>query len=285
MDGYLCLCLYGPFRVDPEVNAFFSSSSSSFFSSSTTGVRDYESAKLVERSKRPFDRFVLMDVPLFPTPPTFGGAATTLAISDVYNVVPSDVVTHRSRKPLSERKRERERHAAAAVTAASPSKVRATPSLRGKGYRLRLSRNLVHPRRTIAKEARRRFARFRLRMTDRPENDQEEKDDDDVVICAPSSNVPTEAPPTWIKTNVRRVKSTRSVALQTAVRIPLRLRVLPSLREIADENDPASANSKSSVIWKHLRFLGRLSLSQFGRNSNRWLSSNDPLLSIKMLFD
>lgn len=82
-----------------------------------------------------------------------------------------------------------------------------------------------------------------------------------------ASTVPSEGP-SWIENSVHRDKATRSVALQTPVRIPLRLRFLPSLADIIEENDPASANSKSSIIWKHIRFLGRLSLSQFGRNSN-----------------
>ncbi|KAK2574941.1 hypothetical protein KPH14_008706 [Odynerus spinipes] len=99
-------------------------------------------------------------------------------------------------------------------------------------------------------------------MTEQRGNDEE--DDNDVVVCADSSIVPTEDPPPWIKGSLHRDKSTRSIALQTTVRVPLRLRVLPSIREIVDENDPASRNSKSSVVWRHLRFLGRLSLSQFG---------------------
>ncbi|XP_015178465.1 PREDICTED: uncharacterized protein LOC107067448 [Polistes dominula] len=203
-----------------------------------------------------------MNVPLFPMPPIFGGAATS--VSDVYDVASSDVVTHSSKL---------ERHAAT-VAGNVPSylEFRKSPVVRGKGYR-RVSRNLVHPKRTtITKKARRRrvTTEFRLKMLeprdkDKDEeknNDDDDDDDDDVVICADTSTISREAS-SWVQNSVHHDKTTKSVALQTAVRIPLRLRFLPSLEDTIDENDPASASPKS-VIWKHLRFLGRLLLSQFG---------------------
>ncbi|KAF7398362.1 hypothetical protein HZH66_006259 [Vespula vulgaris] len=192
-----------------------------------------------------------MDVPLFPAPPVFGGASTS--INDVRDVASSDVVTHRKG----------ERHAAAVTgNAASSLGFGKIPVVRGKGYR----RNLVHPKRTkITKKAHRRhvITELRVRMTEPRDKDEDEEDDDDVVICADASTVPSEAP-SWVQNSVHRNKATKSIALQTAVRIPLRLKFLPSLGDIVDENDPASANSKSSIIWKHIRFLGRLTLSQFG---------------------
>ncbi|XP_014614586.1 PREDICTED: uncharacterized protein LOC106792618 isoform X2 [Polistes canadensis] len=205
-----------------------------------------------------------MNVPLFPMPPIFGGAATS--VSDVYDVAASsDVVTHSS---------ELERRHAATVAGNAPSylEFRKSPVVRGKGYR-RVSRNIVHPKRTtITKKARRRCVttEFRLKMTeprdkDEDEEDNDDDDDDDVVICADTSTIPREIS-SWVQNSVHHDKATKSIALQTAVRVPLRLRFLPSLEDIIDENDPASASPKSSVIWKHLRFLGRLLLSQFGRN-------------------
>ncbi|KAL2712641.1 potassium channel subfamily K member 10-like isoform X3 [Vespula squamosa] len=192
-----------------------------------------------------------MDVPLFPAPPVFGGAATS--INDVRDVASSDVVTHRKG----------ERHAAAVTgNAVSSLEFGKTPVVHGKGHR----RNLVHPKRTrITKKAHRRHVttEFRVRMTEPRDKDEDEEDDDDVVICANASAVPPEAP-SWVQNSVRHNKATKSIALQTAVRIPLRLKFLPSLGDIVDENDPASASSKSSIIWKHIRFLGRLTLSQFG---------------------
>ncbi|XP_046822401.1 potassium channel subfamily K member 10-like isoform X2 [Vespa crabro] len=126
-----------------------------------------------------------MDVPLFPAPPVFGGAATS--INDVCEVASSDVVTHRKG----------ERHAAAVTgNAASSLEFGKTPVVRGKGHR----RNLVHPKRTTItkKEASRRhvITEFRVRMTeprgknedeeddDDDDDDNEDDDDDDVITCA-----------------------------------------------------------------------------------------------------
>lgn len=61
---------------------------------------------------------------------------------------------------------------------------------------------------------------------------------------------------------------TKSVAIQTIEGLPLRLRVLPSLRDIEEDNGNSSFNS--SRFWKYLRFLGRLSLSQFGTLSDSY---------------
>ncbi|KAI4482428.1 hypothetical protein M0802_013720 [Mischocyttarus mexicanus] len=198
-----------------------------------------------------------MNVPLFPMPPIFGGAATS--VSDVYDVASSDVVTHRKL----------ERHAEATVAGNAPSsslEFRKSPVVRGKGYR-RITKNLVHPKRTtITRRARRRrvTAEFRLKMTEPRDKDEDEEDDDDVVICADTLTIPRETPTSWVQNNVHHDKATKSIALQTAIRIPLRLRFLPSLEDIIGENNPASASPKSTVIWKYLRFLGRLLLSQFG---------------------
>nr|XP_050852388.1 uncharacterized protein LOC127064839 isoform X2 [Vespula vulgaris] len=113
-----------------------------------------------------------MDVPLFPAPPVFGGASTS--INDVRDVASSDVVTHRKG----------ERHAAAVTgNAASSLGFGKIPVVRGKGYR----RNLVHPKRTkITKKAHRRhvITELRVRMTEPRDKDEDEEDDDDVVICA-----------------------------------------------------------------------------------------------------
>ncbi|XP_077279366.1 uncharacterized protein LOC143906890 isoform X2 [Temnothorax americanus] len=55
---------------------------------------------------------------------------------------------------------------------------------------------------------------------------------------------------------------TKSVTVQTIEGVPLRLRFLPSLRDIEEDNGTSSENV--SRFWKNLRFLGRVSLSQFG---------------------
>ncbi|XP_014483149.1 PREDICTED: uncharacterized protein LOC106748797 isoform X2 [Dinoponera quadriceps] len=66
-----------------------------------------------------------------------------------------------------------------------------------------------------------------------------------------------------LKNGIVRTKWTKSVAVQTVVGLPLRLRVLPSLRDIEEDNGNTS-NTRSSRFLKYLRFLGRLAFSQFG---------------------
>ncbi|CAD1480377.1 unnamed protein product [Heterotrigona itama] len=67
------------------------------------------------------------------------------------------------------------------------------------------------------------------------------------------------------KTTTNTEKSTKSIAIQTIVGLPLRLRVLPSVRDIVEEKNVDSSNAKGfSKVWRHIRFLGRLSLSLFG---------------------
>lgn len=46
---------------------------------------------------------------------------------------------------------------------------------------------------------------------------------------------------------------------------PYWLRVFPTLKDIIEEEESENSGT-SSKIWKHLRFLGRLSLCQFGRS-------------------
>ena len=70
------------------------------------------------------------------------------------------------------------------------------------------------------------------------------------------------------KASVDLETSLKSVAIQTIVGLPLRLRVFPSVKDIIDEdNNKSMDGKKSSRIWKHIRFLGRLSLSLFGKNN------------------
>ncbi|XP_018405142.1 PREDICTED: uncharacterized protein LOC108781618, partial [Cyphomyrmex costatus] len=64
-----------------------------------------------------------------------------------------------------------------------------------------------------------------------------------------------------LKNGIIRTKWTKSVTVQTIEGLPLRLRILPSLRDIEEDN---GNSSKISRFWKYLRFLGRLLLSQFG---------------------
>ncbi|XP_051175973.1 TWiK family of potassium channels protein 7-like isoform X3 [Leptopilina boulardi] len=100
-------------------------------------------------------------------------------------------------------------------------------------------KNLVHPRQ-VSKESgkknlRRRVTEFHLTMTERRSKEDDEDDAD--VICA--------------------------TGVQTIHGLPYMLRVLPKVKDIVDEENSADPK-KSSILCRHLRFLGRLSLSQFG---------------------
>ncbi|XP_070517767.1 uncharacterized protein [Cardiocondyla obscurior] len=197
-----------------------------------------------------------MDVPLFPRPPAIGGVATPLSgLSDVPNVVTLP------RVPVSV-SRVRGRYA---VPPRSPL---------GTKKRHRVCRNLVHPRvktaALVKDAARRRITEFRMRMTEHHPNegdDDDDDDDDDVVVCGiditdTPTTVSSGISPRLKNGIIRTKKWTKSVTVQTVEGLPLRLRVLPSLRDIEEDN--GNSSEKFSRFWKYLRFLGRLSLSQFG---------------------
>ncbi|EGI64077.1 PREDICTED: potassium channel subfamily K member 6-like isoform X2 [Acromyrmex echinatior] len=191
-----------------------------------------------------------MDVPLFPQPPTIGGIATpTLTpLSDVPSVatlprVPAFVA---SSVPC-------ERYA---VPLRFPSDTR---------KRRRVFRNLVHPRiktAALVKDAAHRcITELCTRMMEHRANKYEGDDDDDVVcgIDTPTT-ISSEISPN-LKNGIIRTKWTKSVTVQTIEGLPLRLRILPSLRDIEEDN---GNSSKVSRFRKYLRFLGRLLLSQLG---------------------
>ncbi|XP_071573297.1 uncharacterized protein [Temnothorax nylanderi] len=193
-----------------------------------------------------------MDVPLFPRPPAIGGVTTPL--SDVPSVatlprVPASVATSVPRV--------RGRYAVPLRSSSDTKK------------RRRICRNLVHPRvRTAAlvkDAARRRITEFRMRMTEHRANDEGD-DDDDVVCSIDITDTPTtlssEISPRLKNGVIPTKKWTKSVTVQTIEGLPLRLRFLPTLRDIEEDN--GNSSEKFSRFWKYLRFLGRLSLSQFG---------------------
>ncbi|EZA57719.1 uncharacterized protein LOC105276913 isoform X2 [Ooceraea biroi] len=187
-----------------------------------------------------------MNVPLFPQPPTVRVVGTPH--SDVPDVA---TLPRAPATPAVVVPRVHGRHAVP------------VPSSR---KRRRVCRNLVHPR--VKNAARRRVTEFCVRMTERHAKNDERDDDDDDVVCGidtPSriSRINTEISPR-LKNGVIRTKWTKSVAVQTIEGLPLRLRVLPSLRDIEEDNGSTLDPMKSSRVWKYLRFLGRLSLSQFG---------------------
>ncbi|KAG5348263.1 TWK7 protein, partial [Acromyrmex charruanus] len=191
-----------------------------------------------------------MDVPLFPQPPTIGGIATPTPtlLSDVPSVatlprVPAFVAAS---VPC-------ERYA---VPLRFPSDTR---------KRRRVFRNLVHPRiktaALVKDAAHRRITELCTRMMEHRANKYEGDDDDDVVcgIDTPTT-ISSEISP-HLKNGIIRTKWTKSVTVQTIEGLPLRLRILPSLRDIEEDN---GNSSKVSRFRKYLRFLGRLLLSQLG---------------------
>ncbi|XP_015514858.1 uncharacterized protein LOC107220689 [Neodiprion lecontei] len=141
-------------------------------------------------------------------------------------------------------------------------------------------KNLVHPRdkRSSRFPSRQRVTEFRLKMTERRD---ENHDSDDDVVCA----VGPHRPPMGVSNSPKIDRSVqngdaearhqehqelplaalRSTGVQTCPTIPYRLRMFPSLQDPPVLVRDSSENpKKSSKICKHLRLLGRLTLCQFG---------------------
>ncbi|KOX68377.1 TWiK family of potassium channels protein 7 [Melipona quadrifasciata] len=185
-----------------------------------------------------------MDVPLFPAPPILGGVATPV----------SDVIDVAKLTPVS----------LSAVTCTRKQYVEKKMHRALKIHKIRHSthRNLVHPKSKDQIECR--VTKFHITMTEQQRHDETE-DDNDVVFAIDTPTTISEEISPRNKTIANSEKSTKSIAIQTIVGLPLRLRVLPSVRDIVEEKDVDSSNVKGfSKIWKHIRFLGRLSLSLFG---------------------
>ncbi|KOC65824.1 TWiK family of potassium channels protein 7 [Habropoda laboriosa] len=185
-----------------------------------------------------------MNVPLFPTPPTLGDIATPASgVVDVAKLttVPSTTIGCT-----------RKQHVGAEMYRTfGIHKIHFT------------RRNLVYPK--SKEKIEHRVTEFHIKMSEQQKDNENEDDDDDVVcaIDAPTTVLGEISPQYKVIRNFE--KSTKSVAIQTLIGLPLRLRVLPSVKDIVDEKDENSTNVKGfSTIWKYIRFLGRLSLSLFG---------------------
>ncbi|XP_072750998.1 uncharacterized protein [Anoplolepis gracilipes] len=191
-----------------------------------------------------------MHVPLFPQPPAVESVATP--VSDVPDIA---TLPH---TPESVVAVSRKRHAVDPRSSLIFSI--------GNRHR-RLCRNLIHPQikdTSLFKDAavHRNITEFRMRMTEHHAQDDERDDDDDVVCGVDTlTTISTDISP-HLKNGIIPTKWTKSVAIQTIEGLPLRLRVLPSLRDIEEDN--GNSSSDSSRLWKYLRFLGRLAFSQFG---------------------
>ncbi|XP_076757671.1 uncharacterized protein LOC143427420 isoform X1 [Xylocopa sonorina] len=185
-----------------------------------------------------------MDVPLFPAPPTLEGVATPVSdVADVVNLTPVllPAATYSPKQHVGTKMRK----------AVGIQKIRHS-----------IRRNLVYPK--SKDQIQHRVTEFRIKMTERQRNEESEDDDDVVCAVGTPTTISEEISP-GCKTVVDIEKLTKSVAIQTIVGLPLRLRVLPSIKDIVQEEAVDSANVKGfSKVWKHIRFLGRLSLSLFG---------------------
>ncbi|XP_034947831.1 uncharacterized protein [Chelonus insularis] len=194
-----------------------------------------------------------MKVPAFPVPPP------TITFRDVSDVIsrPCNHVTP-------------EQHTCTTLSNSSGI----NNSSKRRAHRLARLANSVHPRvvtRASTRINRARVTELKLKMTER----REEDDDDADVVCAPDTpasfdsrtisedlSVDLKEENTHQNTEDPLIKS---IGIQTRkCEGPYRLKVLPSLRDIIDEEENDSNKRPAAKFWKHLRFLGRLSLSQFG---------------------
>ncbi|XP_017753387.1 PREDICTED: uncharacterized protein LOC108545994 isoform X2 [Eufriesea mexicana] len=181
-----------------------------------------------------------MDVPLFPAPPTLGGVATP--VSDVIDVAKLTPVL------LSAVACARKQHVGTKMHRAIGINKLRHPS----------HRNLVYP-----KSKEHRVTEFHITMT-KQQRSNENEDDDDVVYAIDTPTTFSEEISPRCKASENFKKSTKSIAIQTIVGLPLRLRVLPSVKDTIEEKDVTTNAKGFCKVWKHIRFLGRLSLSLFG---------------------
>ena len=86
------------------------------------------------------------------------------------------------------------------------------------------------------------------------------------IVVTPHATLSAEdfSPRLDSEANHTQSPAVKSTGIQTLHGLPYMLRVLPQVKDIVDEENSADPK-KSSRLWRHLRFLGRLSLSQFGK--------------------
>ncbi|CAG5104410.1 Protein of unknown function [Cotesia congregata] len=145
---------------------------------------------------------------------------------------------------------------------------------RRRAHRLARIGNSVHPR-VVTKESSRvnrpRVTELKVSMTERREDDEDDAD----VVCA--SGTPVSLDSRTIsedltielkdqQTNeIVGMPFIKTIGIQTREREgPYWLRVFPKLKDIIEEEEEGENSRTCSKIWKHLRFLGRLSMCQFG---------------------
>ncbi|XP_011305710.1 uncharacterized protein [Fopius arisanus] len=140
-----------------------------------------------------------------------------------------------------------------------------------RAHRITRLGNTVHPR-VIGRESTRynrsRVTHLTVTMTERREDDEDDAD----VVCATgipmSFDSRTLSGELSVQLEVEGNQKTLRVIKSTGVQThlgegPYRLKVFPALKDIVEE-DPSGNPKTSSRLWRHLRFLGRLSLCQFG---------------------
>ncbi|KAG6798564.1 hypothetical protein HZU73_06130 [Apis mellifera caucasica] len=182
-----------------------------------------------------------MDIPLFPTPPILGCVTTPVSdVIDIAKLTPISLSTVTCARKHVETKM----HKAIGI------------------HKIRYftNRNLIYPRDKI----KHRVTEFHITMTE-PQKNNENEDNDDVVYAIDTPTTISEEISPRYKTTENLEKLTKSIAIQTIVGLPLRLRILPSVKDIVQEKYVNSTDIEGfSKIWKYIRFVGRLSLSLFG---------------------
>ncbi|CAD6240523.1 GSCOCG00008827001-RA-CDS [Cotesia congregata] len=137
---------------------------------------------------------------------------------------------------------------------------------RRRAHRLARIGNSVHPR-VVTKESSRvnrpRVTELKVSMTERREDDEDDAD----VVCASGilNNYLTIELKDQQTNEIVGMPFIKTIGIQTREREgPYWLRVFPKLKDIIEEEEEGENSRTCSKIWKHLRFLGRLSMCQFG---------------------
>ncbi|XP_008556753.1 uncharacterized protein LOC103577733 [Microplitis demolitor] len=216
-----------------------------------------------------------MNVPEFPVPPSLVRPSSSVSLSSpsvgfISHREPSEIKRRSSRtNVLSGEKFTRTVSVSHLLSGSNnlPSRRRA--------HRVARIANSVHPRpRVVTRESSRvnraRVTELKLSMTERREDDEDDAD----VICASGTPVSlgsrTVSEDLTIELKDHQTNDTDGMPFIKSIGIQARehegpywLRVFPTLKDIIEEEESENSGT-SSKIWKHLRFLGRLSLCQFG---------------------
>ncbi|KAG7207122.1 hypothetical protein KM043_000997 [Ampulex compressa] len=99
------------------------------------------------------------------------------------------------------------------------------------------------------------------------EEEEHREDDDGDVVCAIDASATIAGISARLKGRSTRCESSNSSGTQTIEGMPLRLRVLPSLKDIIEEEEEQARGitpKRAPRPWRYLRFLIRVTFSLFG---------------------